>query len=192
MKWRKLVRIVHRDVGYTTAALVIAYSISGLAVNHIDDWNPNYRFEKSAVDVGPVPSGDHDAMQAHLIGQLALDPDEVRGRVMDSETTFRIFLPEGGEVRVDTRTGQGTMKRVHTRAVLYEVNVLHLNTIKGVWTWVADLFAIALLLLAVTGVLILKGRQGIEGRGKWFLAAGFLIPAGFIVYMYYGPALTGH
>ena len=192
MNWRKIVRIVHRDIGYSAAALVIAYSISGLAVNHIDDWNPNYTFEKTAVDVGPVPTGSQDAMEDHLIARLGLDRDEVRGRVMDSETAFRIFLPEGGEVRVDTRTGQGTMKRVSTRAVLYEVNVLHLNNIKGVWTWVADLFAIALLVLGLTGIFIHKGRQGLAGRGKWFLAAGFLIPVGFIVYMYYGPAITGH
>ena len=78
------------------------------------------------------------------------------------------------------------MKRIATRTFLYEVNALHLNTIKGIWTWVADLFAVALFVLAITGVFMMKGRRGITGRGKWFVGAGFLIPIAFIWYMYSG------
>jgi len=84
------------------------------------------------------------------------------------------------------RDGRGVHKRVSTRAVLYEVNVLHLNHIKGLWTWVADLFAVALCLLAITGMVMMKGQRGLAGRGKWFVGAGLLIPIGFIWYMYSG------
>lgn len=188
-KWRKTFRVVHRDIGYATAALVIAYCISGLAVNHAEDWNPNYDIEETAVDIGPLPGDSYDAMEAHVVEALDLDPAAVRGRLMDTETVFRLYLPEGSEVRVDIRDGKGTMKMVRTRFFLYEVNALHLNSIKGIWTWVADLFAIALLVLTITGIFIHKGRQGIAGRGKWFLGAGLLIPVVFIAHMY---GLLGH
>ena len=183
-KWRKTFRVVHRDMGYATAALVIAYSISGLAVNHAEDWNPNYDIEEVAVELGPLPTDSYDAMEAHVVAGLNLDPALVRGRLMDTETVFRLYLPEGSEVRVDIRDGKGTMKTVRTRFFLYEVNALHLNNLKGIWTYIADLFAIALLFLAITGIFIHKGRQGLAGRGKWFLGAGLLIPVVFIGHMY--------
>ncbi len=186
MKWRRLLRILHRDIGYAATALTIAYCISGIAVNHIEDWNPNYSITETAVDIGALPGDSYDAMEAHVVAELRLDPRHVKGRFMETETEFRVFLPEGGEVRVDVRSGRGTMKRIATRPFLYEVNVLHLNTIKGIWTWVADIFALALLVLAITGLFLLKGRHGLAGRGKWFVGAGFAIPVGFILYMYYG------
>jgi hypothetical protein len=82
------------------------------------------------------------------------------------------------------RTGRGQLKTLATRLVLFEVNSLHLNNLKGLWTWVADLFAIALMVLAITGVTMMKGDRGIGGRGKYFIAAGLTVPVGFIVYLH--------
>jgi len=186
MHWRKTIRILHRDIGYTACALTVAYSISGLAVNHIDDWNPNYTFDDIPVQVGALPAGDLNGMEAQVAGALGIPAAEIRGRFLETATDFRLFLSEGQEVRIDAMTGAGVYKRIATRPVLYEVNALHLNSIKGVWTWVADVFAVALLLLAITGLFILKGQKGLMGRGKWFVGAGLAIPAGFIAYLYYG------
>jgi hypothetical protein len=184
MSWRQRFRALHRDLGYAAAALTIAYALSGLAVNHIDDWNPNYVFRESAIDIGALPQGTYAEMQARVVQALALPAAEVRGHFMETETLFRVFLVEGQEVRVDVRTGKGTLKRVHTRPVLFEVNALHLNNLKGAWTWVADAFALSLLTLAVTGLLLHKGKLGLAGRGKWFVGAGLLVPVAFVVYLY--------
>lgn len=182
--WRKWFRALHRDVGYVAVALTIAYALSGLAVNHIDDWNPNYTFSESDFDLGPIPAGTLAQREAHVVGKLALDPALVRGHVLDSETAFRVFLPDGQDVKLDLTTGKGRIKTIKTRAVLFEVNALHLNNLKGIWTYVADIFAIALMFLAITGMTMMKGARGLAGRGKWFVGAGFLIPVGFIIYMY--------
>jgi len=184
VRWRKWFRALHRDVGYVAVALTIAYALSGLAVNHIEDWNPNYRFETERFDLGPLPPGSIAAQADHVVARLKLDPAAVRGHFQESATDLRIFLPDGQDVRVDTATGRGRVKTITTRAVLFEVNALHLNNLKGVWTYVADLFAIALMFLALTGVTMMKGDRGITGRGKWFVGAGLLIPVGFIIYMY--------
>ena len=45
------------------------------------------------------------------------------------------------------------------------MNQLHLNTPKGIWTIVADLYAISLIVLALTGMFVLKGRTGISRYG---------------------------
>ena len=186
MSWRKLVRVLHRDIGYAAVALTLAYGLSGIAVNHVEDWNPNYSFEDIPVDVGPLPTDSYDAMQAHVVEQLAIDPTLVKGRFMETETEFRVFLPEGQEVSVDVRDGTGLHKKISTHPVVYEVNALHLNNLRGWWTWIADVFAVSLMVLALTGLVMIKGKRGLAGRGKWFVGAGLLVPVGAVVYMYWG------
>lgn len=183
--WRKWFRALHRDVGYVAVALVLAYGLSGLAVNHIEDWNPSYRFASSTFELGPLPAGTAAEQADAVVSGLRLDPRAVRGHFLESATDLRIFLDDGQEARLDTTTGRGTLKTITKRAVLFEVNALHLNNLKGVWTYVADVFALALVFLAITGMTMMKGSRGLAGRGKWFVGAGLAVPVGFIVYMYW-------
>lgn len=181
--WRRWFRAFHRDIGYAAVALILAYSISGIAVNHIEDWNPSYKFAQRDVDIGPL-SGSLSEMEAQVLERLQLDRGAVRGRFQETETLLRVFLDEGQEAKVDIRTGRGELKTLSTRTGLFEVNSLHLNNLKGIWTYVADLFAVALIVLALTGMTMMKGDRGLTGRGKYFLAGGLAIPVGFIIYMY--------
>ncbi len=183
MRWRKVFRAVHRDLGYVAVALTIAYALSGLAVNHLDDWNPNYRFDEEAVDIGPL-SGSLADMEAVVVQKLALDRHTVRGHFQETDTLFRVYLAEGQEAAIDIRTGKGTLKHLTKRPVLFEVNAMHLNNLKGIWTYVADIFAVALMVLAITGMTMMKGDRGLAGRGKYFVLAGLGIPVGFVIYLY--------
>jgi uncharacterized protein len=184
VKWRRWFRALHRDVGYVAVALTIAYALSGVAVNHIDDWNPSYTFDERAIDLGPLPTTSLVDQEAFVVEALQLDRASVRGHFLETANELRVFLAEGQEARVRLDTGRGTLKTITRRAVLFEVNALHLNNLKGVWTYVADVFAIALVFLAITGMTMMKGDRGITGRGKWFVGAGLLIPIAFVVYMY--------
>jgi uncharacterized protein len=182
VKWRELFRLVHRDVGSFSVALTLAYALSGLAVNHLDDWNPNYRFETHRFDLGALPRESLAALEARVVAALALAPGKVRGHVQDSDTAFRVFLVGGEEVSVDLSTGRGEHRTLSRRPVFFQVNALHLNNLKGLWTYVADAFAVALMILAITGMTMMKGEQGFRGRGKWFVGAGLLVPVAFVVY----------
>ena len=42
---RKWSRILHRDIGYFFIGTTIIYGLSGIALNHMSDWNPNYSVE---------------------------------------------------------------------------------------------------------------------------------------------------
>ena len=181
--WRRWFRAFHRDIGYAAVALVLAYGISGLAVNHLDSWNPSYKFAEQSVDIGAL-HGSLTEMESQIVERLHLDPRAVRGHFQENDRELRVFLDEGQEARVDMQTGRGTLKTLSRRAVLFEVNTLHLNNMKGIWTYVADVFAIALIVLALTGMTMMKGDRGLFGRGKYFIAAGLAIPVGFIIYMY--------
>ena len=35
-------RILHRDIGFFFIGTSIIYGISGIAMNHVKDWNPSY------------------------------------------------------------------------------------------------------------------------------------------------------
>lgn len=182
LDWFRLNRVVHRDVGYLVAVLTILYAVSGLAVNHIQDWNPSYDIRTSAADVGALDVTDLDAAERQIVTRLGLDPAEVRGRHHASPRELKVFLDEGGEVSVDPTTGRGTLKHVSRRFVLYDANALHLNRLKGAWTLVADLYAVLLLYLAVGGVFMLRGKTGMTGRGKWLVAAGAVVPIAFLLW----------
>jgi hypothetical protein len=65
------------------------------------------------------------------------------------------------------------------------MNQLHLNAPKRFWTVVVDLYAVALIVLAVMGMFVLKGATGIKGRGAWRTTAGVLPPAAYWVYDLY-------
>ena len=42
---RKWSRILHRDIGYFFIGTTLIYGLSGIALNHMNDWNPNYKVE---------------------------------------------------------------------------------------------------------------------------------------------------
>ena len=51
MRWRKLNRILHRDIGYFFFGMSVIYGLSGIALNHIDDWDPSYNIRNERVQV---------------------------------------------------------------------------------------------------------------------------------------------
>jgi hypothetical protein len=182
-RWSAFVlnRALHRDVGYFVSALAIVYAVSGLAVNHTADWNPSLDKTTTQLELGPLPT-DLDAAEKAVVQRAGIDPSRVRGRHRPGPDVFRVFLDEGSEAKVTLSTGKGTLVDVQRRNGLFEANALHLNHLKGVWTWVADVFAVALLFLAIGGLFMLKGRKGLMGRGKWFFSAGLLVPVAATVW----------
>ncbi len=174
--WRRWSIALHRDIGYAAAALTIVYAISGLAVNHVADWNANYRVSKTAMTVAPITAEQEPEIVAAAMERLKLTAPP-RSSFRPDPKTVQLFY-KGTVYHVDLPTGKVIVEATVPRPVLYEMNQLHLNHAKRAWTWIADVYALALLLLAVTGLFVLKGRLGITGRGAWFTAAG-LLPVGY-------------
>lgn len=170
--WRRWSIVLHRDVGYLAVALTIAYAISGIAVNHIADWNPNYRVTKTFTTVAPIAMTGEGALVTTAMARLQLT-ESPRSSFQPDSNTVQLFY-KGTTYHVDLPTGKVMVEATRSRPVLFEMNQLHLNHSKRAWTWIADIYALALLLLAITGLFVLKGRLGITGRGAWLTAAGFV------------------
>jgi len=96
---------------------------------------------------------------------------------------MNIFL-DNGSVYVDLDDGYAQLdKKIH-RVILKEFNLLHYNNIKKWFTWFSDVYAAALIVLAITGLFILRGRNSIRRRGAWLTAIGVIVPA--IIILIYG------
>jgi hypothetical protein len=156
------------------------YAVSGVAVNHIADWNPNFQIERRAIPIAAavVPVIDSPAGVRMLLEGAGLPP-EYRATFRPDTARVRIFV-EDGVVDVDLTARQAVVEVVRPRPMLREANFLHLNHAKRLWTWMADLYALALGLLAITGLFVLKGKKGITGRGAWLTGIGAGVPLLFL------------
>jgi uncharacterized protein len=178
--WRRWNNVLHRDIGYLCVGLTLVYVISGVAVNHLGDWNPSYAVERREVPAGPFAGPDvgaDSAVRAVLV-RLGLPP-RYRTTFRSDSATLRVFVADG-IVDLHLRTGRATVEVVRRRPVFHAFNFLHLNQPKKLWTWMADLYAVALGALAVTGLFVLKGKTGITGRGAWLTAIGVALPLVFL------------
>lgn len=184
VKWRKWNIILHRDIGYLAVGLTIIFAISGIAVNHVQDWNPNFSIEKNAFKINPDTSLTKD-QQAYYVAKELNVGAPIESIFRPSAEELHIFL-ENQKIEYNLITGHGIHEIVNERAVLHDFNFLHLNHPKKVWTYISDLYALALLFLAVSGMFVLKGKKGIAGRGKWLMSIGVLIPIlVLIIYKYF-------
>ena len=199
MRWRPTLVVLHRDIGFLCVGLTLAYAISGIAVNHSHDWNYNRSESEEQTAVGKptdllddLPSDRKAAIEADpsnltrheelaLIEQLR----HVSGRDAVPRNVFwrgpdriSLFYGVGDADTVDYNPKTGVMHHVvrKDRWLLRDLNFLHLNEARGVWTYLADAFAVLLMFLAISGAIVVKGRRGLKGRGGILAAAGLLIP----------------
>ncbi len=181
MKWRKVIRIIHRDFGYIAFGLTIVYAVSGIAVNHASDWNPNYLIERNKVSIKVNQDSLMSTSQlVALVTSTLNENDSVISYFRSGQLKVDIFF-EGKSIAADLENGFATIETVKSRSVLREANFLHLNAPKLLWTYVADVFAVMLIFLAFTGLFMIKGKKGITGRGKYLTMLGIVIPIIFLI-----------
>ena len=178
-KWRKWNNILHRDIGYLLVGLTIVFAVSGIAVNHVQDWNPNYKIEKKDIAVPQIKADNMDDVVAQVLNHLKIS-EKPQSYFRPEAGVLQIFL-ENQKIEINLQSGKGIQEIVKKRYLLFHFNFLHLNHAKGWWTWFSDLYAVLLVFLAISGMFVLKGKNGLNGRGKWFVVLGFLIPLVFLI-----------
>jgi uncharacterized protein len=205
MNLRRLNRAVHRDLGYFFFGMAVIYGISGIALNHRHQWNPNYIIVQeeyqlslpASTNQGNRPAPDNEpgspppeaavvptdamALSLFFLEQIG-EENNYRTQLSAGQDGLRIFI-EGGSMTVNLVSGNARLEKIRQRPVFYQVNFLHYNTPRKLWTWFSDLFAGGLIVLAITGLFVLKGKNGITRRGAWIASAGVIIPL-VLLYIY--------
>lgn len=176
---RPLVRALHRDIGYFAVGLTFIYALSGLAVNHIADWDPSFsKIEKTHKITAALPKEDADVARV-VLAQLGI-----------TEVPQEIYRVD--EEQVDIVLNNRTLHVNSTKLEIFEegqeprfllriANWLHLNRGKKAWTYVADAYAVFLIYLATSGLFMLPGRKGLIGRGGILLGLGVAVPTLYVV-----------
>lgn len=173
-KLRRLNAEWHRDLGYFFSSLILVYCISGIALNHVDDWNADFILHKKNIklekqyNIGEIADKEINEF-SQLVGQKSYKvydfptPDQVK--IYYDNSSLHVYFTEKKAI----------YEHVQKRPFFYQLNILHRNSLKG-WKWASDVFAIFLIVINITGLFIVRGKYGITGRGKWLIAAGILPP----------------
>ena len=178
MSWRRWNYLLHRDIGFLCIGLTLLYAISGVAVNHIQQWNPSYSVERVETNIGPVVGNPADAATALTILERLSEPGKLESSYRPDRNSLQLFV-EGRSITVDLPSGHVVHDRAIPRPVLREMNFLHLNHPKKAWTWFADLYAVALAFLAISGLFMLR-RKTLR-RGLVLTVVGVVIPVFFLI-----------
>ena len=176
--WRGYNRAIHRDLGHIAVGLTLIYAVSGLAVNHILDWDPSFVAYSEAHELGaPIPGTDDEAAAAVMkqLGVAGTPRDVYR----EGPTDLQVVLDKR-TLHVNTMTGHVVDEGQRPRFILRVINWLHLSRGKKAWTVIADLYAVALIFLSLSGLLMSPGRKGLFGRGGLFVLAGIAVPVVYI------------
>lgn len=97
--WRLKLRGIHRDVGFLVVGFTLIYALSGLALNHVNDWNPSFSTYSRVIEISqPLPEADEDAISI-IVEALDLDsePDRVyvrRDVIERTEVTLKDRIVE--------------------------------------------------------------------------------------------------
>ncbi len=172
IKW---LRIIHRDLGYLMVGVSLIYAISGIILNHMKGKDPAFRTEEKTIQLEPQLDPEELAVRWKDQGNLP----HVKKILSIDEDHARLML-EGGVGVYNSKTGLADYEKHTQRKFVYWINRLHYNKIGG-WSYMADFFAASLIFFAVSGLFLVRGKNGIAGRGKWFLLAGLAIPVVYII-----------
>ncbi|MFC2090078.1 PepSY-associated TM helix domain-containing protein [Bacteroidota bacterium] len=182
MNWRKWNRWAHRKLGYLFFGMAIIYGLSGIALNHhiTKHWNPSLVEKYESIE--GIPSSTRNEVDKAYIQQILAktgEEENYKEYYFPGEKSLMIYLIKG-HISVDLESGEAYLVKIRNRRIFREVNFLHYNKPKKLWTYFSDLFAFAMIVLAISGLFMMKGKKGIRGWGGLLFATGILIPLLFL------------
>ena len=144
--------------------MVVVYAVSGIVLNHKRDFNSNYSVRRTELQMPgsyPAPAETSREQAEELL------------RAADPEARY-VKHYASGEQRVKVFVAGGS--------VISSMNRLHYNPNRW-WTRFSDIFAASLLVITLTGLVMVPGRNGLRGRGGIELAAGIAVPILFLLFL---------
>lgn len=172
-------RNTHRDIAYFYLGLIIAFSFSGIFLNHRQLWHPRrYTYNSQEIVLTSLVSKDsvNDQFITAFTEEFNIE-DPVR-RFSVEGNTLKISYPNH-DVQVDLLTGKGKIESYRTTPILGQMTKLHVDTSQW-WIYYSDIFGAAMLVIAFTGMFIQKGENSFWGRGWKLALAGMIFPLIFL------------
>ena len=179
-RFRKWCRIAHRELSYVFAGMLLVYAISGIALNHKDTFNSQYSITRTDYHFAPTtPSSVGQEQIDTWLSACGMAGQEIQHYFPDTHT-LKVFLKGNGSLVVDLTTGGAVLEQVRKRPILGSLSKLHYNPGKA-WTWFSDIFAGAMVVIVLSGLLMLKGKHSLIGIGGIEFLVGVLVPLAFML-----------
>ncbi|MGO4820901.1 MULTISPECIES: PepSY-associated TM helix domain-containing protein [unclassified Flavobacterium] len=172
-------RNLHRDLGYFYIGLIVSFAFSGLMMNHRDSWHPEkYTTETKAIEVQLPEENQLNEDFAKELGEKLGIQDKMRRQAV-KKGTYKISF-EKHDVEIDMETGKGEIVSFFKTPIISQSMSLHKNT-SNFWIYYSDIFAISLIIIALTGTIMIKaGKFSWKNRGWKLAVAGVIFPLIFL------------
>ncbi len=182
MKIRKWLRILHRDFGYFIVGITLIYAISGILLNHRNDFNPDFKIITRDVQVELPPGPPFNEKTLKPIIEAIDDFVVYKRAYLTRHGNLKVFI-NNGEIIIDPETGKGELEYLKKRAIFFEMNMLHRVATHRSWKWFSDAMMVILIFVTISGIFILKGKNGFERRGWWLILAGMVVPLAYMIFL---------
>lgn len=182
MNIRKTLRSLHRDFGYFVVGITFIYTVSGIAMNHRQDWNPHYSLVSEEITLPASDQMEYSKTEISSILSKFENKPVYKKHFITKDATIKIFVEEGTVIYTPLE-GSAELELLKKRPFLFQINKIHLAQTGNLWIWISDAMAVFLLFVAISGLFLLKGKYGIKGRGLWLTGIGIAVPL-FIILFY--------
>jgi uncharacterized protein len=171
MSWNKKklqywFRVLHRDIGYLAVGITLVYALSGFFLSHKNIFSATIT-EEFAIEFPKNLQGDD------FMNHWNTNTSVTINHFKESDNQIKLFL-EGGTGRYDKSSGEVYYEIFKKRPIITFFNQLHNNQKKG-WIYIADIYAFLLIFLAISGLVMVNGKNGFLKRGVWLVTLGIII-----------------
>lgn len=174
-KIRRFLRNWHRDLGYFFSGLVIIYAISGIALNHTEELDdPDFILTKKEITLDKIYQKEEINNEVALYFSKLVGEEDFRIYDFPTPNQIKIYY-KNASLSIRFSEKKGVYESVKKRPIIYHANLIHLNRI-DYWRWFSDFFSLALIFISVSGLIILKGKNGFYRRGYILFFIGLLPP----------------
>lgn len=185
----KFFRKWHRDLGYFVIALTILYSFSGitLAVRDLGLFQSTYEVStkiQAQLNVKQIPSIVKQTFTQSFMNEKV--PDYLlerikfkRFKLLNNTNQVVEFMVNKRKYRqsisYDKNTGKLTFYLKAYSPILAKIVNAHKSDSSDIWTYLALIYSIILLFLAVSAFFMVQGKYGFKNRGMYISFAGLVI-----------------
>jgi hypothetical protein len=182
-QWRKYFRKIHTHISFFFSGVILVYAISGLTMNHLKDFNPQYMISVNDYKADGVFPRKQNLTKNEVLTLLEKvdERDNYTKHYYPNKNTMKVFLKGGSSFALNTQTGEVKYEALNKRPFFSQLSFLHYNPNRW-WTFFSDVFAICLIIITLTGITMLKGKNGLKGTGGIELVAGLMIPLLFLFF----------
>lgn len=168
-----LMRKWHRDLGYFVVTISLVYGLSGIFLTHKEVFPGIETIENKTIFPSEMKISDFSAQWDDYM------PHSEINKCFESKNSTIKFYFNGGRGTYKIKNGEVVYENYKEHHFTNFVNHLHNNQIKG-WKYIADFFALGLIFLALSGLVMVKGNNSFRKRGIWFMLSGMLTVIAFL------------